>query len=182
MLLEFEPSLRDYFQWVAARTQDGRTFTWLDPVTGFLRGGVGYTDGCNTQFQGRAAIGAKIAMWAIFEAVFGVSGDPEDDVMEGVRAWNFVHDEFLMEGPAATAHLWAPRVSTLMVRSMRQVIPDVRVEAPPALMWRWLKGAEPVYVDGRLVPWTPKAKKGDEKDPMDALLLELAGGATATNG
>jgi hypothetical protein len=42
-----------------------------------------------------------------------------------------------------------------MVESMKVYTPDVAIEAPPALMRRWYKGADPVYRDGRLVPWEP---------------------------
>src|SRR6185503_12335028 len=51
-----------------------------------------------------------------------------------------------VEGSEQTAHLWAPRLGVVMVESMREYTPDVRVDAPPALMRRWWKGAEPTYI------------------------------------
>lgn len=169
--IALEPRLKDYFDWVARQTYDGAVFTWIDPLTGFQRGRVGYSDGCNTQFQGRAAMGAKRAMWRIFLACYGLSGDPRDACMVGVRLWNFVHDEFLAEGPEATAHEWAHRISEIMIEAMVTVLPDMTVQAPPALMRRWAKAADTVYKDGRLVPWEPKAAK-IEDDPMDLALEE----------
>jgi hypothetical protein len=35
---------------------------------------------------------------------------------------------------------------------MSEYIPDIQIAAEPVAMRRWLKGAEAVYVDGRLVP------------------------------
>jgi hypothetical protein len=43
-----------------------------------------------------------------------------------------------------------------MVEAMRAYTPDVRQEAPPALMTRWYKDADPVYTpDNTLIPWVP---------------------------
>ena len=43
-----------------------------------------------------------------------------------------------------------------MVREMQAVVPDVKINAEPALMRRLYKGAEPV-IDGagNLIPWEP---------------------------
>ena len=82
-------------------------------------------------------------------------------VLSGCRIILFIHDEFVVEGPEETAHLWAEEVSRIMVEAMKFYTPDVAIKAPPALMKRWYKDADPVYVDlpdgGRkLVPWEPK--------------------------
>jgi DNA polymerase-1 len=114
-----------------------------------LRGGCGFTSGANTYFQGLAADGAKFAAWLLFKAMYVDT----ESVLYGVRSWAFVHDEFLFEGPEETAHLWAPEASRIMVEAMRKYTPDVKIEAEPALMRRWYKDAEAVYIEGRLVPW-----------------------------
>ena len=71
----------------------------------------------------------------------------------------FLHDEILFELPEEDAHERAEEAARLMREAMEIITPDVRVTAVPALMKRWHKDAEPVYEDGRLVPWTP-----DEED------------------
>ena len=41
-----------------------------------------------------------------------------------------------------------------MVKTMQEYIPDVPIEAEPALMRRWYKDAAPVYDDsGKLLVW-----------------------------
>jgi DNA polymerase I-like protein with 3'-5' exonuclease and polymerase domains len=67
----------------------------------------------------------------------------------------FAHDELILEMPEEKAHEAALRQVEVMVASMKEYVPDVRVSAEPALMRRWYKDAAPVYVDGRLVPWEP---------------------------
>lgn len=137
-------------------------------VSGRVRAACDYSTSMNTLFQGLTADGAKMAMFALIcvcylgpdspatKTTFAPLGlDPADfGVLWGVRIWNFIHDEFLYEGDAATGHLWAPAASRIQVAAMKVFIPDVAIEAPPALMTRWLKAAEPKYdADGKLVPW-----------------------------
>ena len=123
-----------------------------------VRGDCTYTSGANTYFQGLAADGAKAAMWALYKACYlGILPDymeGETCHLTGVRMWAFVHDEFLFEGDETTGHLWAPQASRIMVEEMKKFTPDVAQGAPPALMNRWEKDAEPNYnEDGDLVPW-----------------------------
>ena len=136
-----------YFKWVSDQCQDGAKFTYEHPVSGRIRGYVGYTDGCNLQFQGRSADGAKNAMRLVMDHLFG------DAIDSGVHCWAFVHDELLLEGPEETATEWTSKISELMVEGMQPYVPDVQVEAEPATMRRWLKEAEPHYVDQHIIPW-----------------------------
>jgi DNA polymerase I-like protein with 3'-5' exonuclease and polymerase domains len=85
------------------------------------------------------------------EALYARRGEP----LYRVHPVLFLHDEIIAEVPEVTAHEAATRISEVMVETMRLFTPDVRVAAPPALMRRWHKAADPVYVDGRLVPWEP---------------------------
>lgn len=149
------PEMAEYFKMVGKAVENGN----ID-VTQFvskrIRGGCGYTVTCNTYFQGLAADIAKCAMWRLTKACYLNTESP----LYGCRVWNFVHDEFLLEGPEGTAHLWAPEVSRIMVQAAKEYTPDVAHAAPPAIMRRWYKGAEPVYDDqGRLVPWEPANKE-----------------------
>ena len=148
--------MRPYFDMISDATDnsiDGR-FTVRQLGSNRLRGGCSYTSGANTWFQGLAADGAKAAMWELYKACYIDHTSP----LYGVRMWAFIHDEFLFEGPEETAHIWAPVASDLMVKAMKKYCPDVAIGAEPALMYRWLKDAEPVYDNtGKLIPWTPGA-------------------------
>lgn len=150
------PESQDFFDMVSnmcntSPDPEGRWDLAL-PGCDFVRGGVGYTNGCNTYFQGRAAWGAKRVMWALLKACYLDEQSP----LYGVRPWGFIHDEFLLEGPETTAHIWAPEVSRLMVEGMEEQTPNICQEAPAALMHRWYKAADPVFdSEGRLLPWVP---------------------------
>lgn len=154
------PETAAYFGYLSSMSDMGSgRFTIQQVGSNRVRGGATYTSGANTFFQGLAADGAKAAMWALFKACYTETDSP----LFGCRVWNFVHDEFLLEGPDDTAHLWAPEVTRIMVEAMRAYTPDVRQAAPPALMARWYKGADPVYDDeGNLIAWTPFADLPDE--------------------
>lgn len=75
----------------------------------------------------------------------------------GSRAWLWIHDEGLLEVPEETAPAAAARLSELMVAALSYFTPDVKTAADPALMRRWYKDAEGVYVEGVLVPWEPES-------------------------
>ena len=120
------------------------------------RGGCSFTSGCNTYFQGLAADGAKAGIYAVTRESYGDMQSP----LFGVRQVFFPHDESFSEGRAETAPTWAPRIPAIMVREMKRYIPDIPILAEAALMYRWYKDAEPVYVDWygtqKLIPWEPK--------------------------
>jgi hypothetical protein len=77
-------------------------------LTGRVRAGVSYTQSKNTPSQGLAADGAKQALWDLLYAGFDVCG--------------FVHDEVLVELPAAGAAGKAREVERVMARSMEEVM------------------------------------------------------------
>ena len=113
-------------------------------------------------FQGRAADGAKRAGWYIAKECY--LHDPYRDgsgptPLFGARPVLFVHDEFILEVPVATAHEATMRLSEIMVAGMREVVPDVKVGTEYAIASRWYKGAEAAYDENkRLIPWEPKKK------------------------
>ena len=120
----------------------------------------------NSVFQGRAADGAKRAGWYLAqECYLGFSKYWPDDgrprsPLYGSRPVLFVHDEFILEVPIATAHEATLRQSEVMVLGMKEVVPDVKVGTEYAIARRWYKGASAVYDEHkRLVPWEPKEKK-----------------------
>jgi DNA polymerase family A len=77
-------------------------------LTGRVRAGVLYTEEKNTPFQSLAADGGKRALWKLLYA--------------GYDLYGFVHDEILVQLPAATAEQDARRVEQIMVRAMEEVI------------------------------------------------------------
>jgi hypothetical protein len=77
-------------------------------LTGRVRAGVSYTDGKNTPFQSLCADGAKLALWNLLYV--------------GFRVYGFVHDEIIVELPAATAEEEASRVAKIMVEAMEEVM------------------------------------------------------------
>ena len=123
---------------------------------GVVRGQCGFCDGSNLGFQGLAARGAKDALYRVAKESY--LAEP-GDALYGVRTNIFVYDEIIAEAPIATTHEAAHRISDIMVEAMHYYVPDVKVTAPPAAMAAWFKGADPVYENGRLVPWEPKPKE-----------------------
>jgi DNA polymerase I-like protein with 3'-5' exonuclease and polymerase domains len=113
-------------------------------LTGRLRANASYCARHNTVFQGLAADGAKLAMWALWRA--------------GYRIVNFIHDEFLIEVPAGSdlkSH--AERIRQIMIDGMRRVVPDVLIDVKYAAADRWHKDAEPVFdaTGEKLMLWQP---------------------------
>jgi DNA polymerase-1 len=128
---------------------------WVEvPRSQRRRGRVGYTQACNTPFQGMAADAAKDALFNVARECYVTPSSP----LYGSRPLVFVHDEIIIESPDERAPEAAVRLSEIMCEAMQGVAPDVPSAATPALCKRWLKGAEPVYDEaGRLVPWEPSA-------------------------
>ena len=138
---------RQYFEDVSRMTKlDG---TIVQVRSGRIRGDVTYTSACNSFFQGLTADGIKYAMWELCKRCY-----KSEVPFAGVYPWVLIHDEIIAEGPEDTAHEWGPAMSELMVKTMQEYIPDVPIEAEPALMRRWHKDAAPVYdSEGKLLVW-----------------------------
>lgn len=79
-------------------------------ATGRIRRETRYTDWRNTQFQGLAADGAKLALWRL--------------TVEGFRVVAFVHDEIVVEVPAETANNAADRITTIMREEFSRALPS----------------------------------------------------------
>jgi len=142
------PEMRKYFEYVSYTSEIG------EPVRQFMsnriRGGVGFTDGCNTRVQGLAADGAKRALFAVSRACYV---EPTD-ALYGSRVITMIHDELCLEVPTKTAHEAAMSCVDHMEREMLAVMPSIPVRATPALSTYWIKAAEPTYdATGRLIPW-----------------------------
>ena len=116
------------------------------------RGGCHYTAMCNSFFQGLGADAAKRALYLVVRACYA----DESSVLYGSRPVLFCHDEIVMEVlNDERAHEKAVEMSRLMCEGANEFLPNVPAKADPALMTRWSKEAQAVFVDGRLVPWSP---------------------------
>lgn len=148
------PEHAPYFERVAEVTRPPmwglpeRPFTFQQYVSGRLRGRCGYTDGCNTQFQGLVADIAKAALWEVAREAYAVPDSP----LYGSRPVLMLHDEIGIEAPEGKASEAAARLGAVIESVAREHAPDVRWEAEPVLVRRWKKGAKATKdAAGRLV-------------------------------
>src|SRR5690606_38306013 len=117
-----------------------------------VRGNLEYCQSANRYFQALASDAAKEALCRNTKEKY----TDRSSALWGSRPILFQHDEFIGESPEDVASDAANRVSEIMVTTLQEFCPDLAdaATAPPALMRRWLKGAEPVYdASGRLIPW-----------------------------
>lgn len=82
----------------------GKTVTTL---TGRVRGCAEFTESCNTQFQGLAADGAKLALYEVCKLYPVVA---------------FVHDEIVAEVPSDHPDIHRQNIERIMVREMDRVL------------------------------------------------------------
>lgn len=148
------PAYFDFMKRVCGHDRNYGTVTHL--FSERVRGGVHFTNACNSPFQGLAADCAKHAGFNIARAMYLTKGS----ALYGSRLVNFVHDEFIAEVPEDRAHEAAQETVRIMEESGKIWMPEVPPRAEPALMRRWYKKAEPVYdARGRLSPWAPKEER-----------------------
>lgn len=133
--------LHAYFERIARATRNDRLWTYVHPFTGRTRGGLGYSNGLNVQFQGRCADAAKVAMVLLTEDIYCHEGVL---AAHGVTASAFMHDEFMFEGPPMYLKEWTQRAEQLMIQGASVVIPDVAIRAEAQVMDRWQKKGEKV--------------------------------------
>ncbi len=148
------PEMKRYHDDLKAKFRHASEIDVLQVGSGRTRGACRFTQAANTYFQGLAADGAKRAMFRISEEGYVDATSP----LFGSRMVVFAHDEFILEVPEKAAAEAMERLAQCMVEGMAELVPDVKVSAEGCLMRRWYKGAEPVYVDGKLVPWEPQEK------------------------
>lgn len=144
------PEMRKYFEHIAQRIPHGCYGQITQLYTGRIRGGVTFTAGCNSLFQGLAADGAKAALFQVQNACLLNPDSP----LYGSYPVNFVHDEIIIESPEDRASEAAKELSKIMAVEFNKYVPDVPVHASPVLMRCWSKNAIPLYDDSNnLIPW-----------------------------
>lgn len=141
--------------------------------SGRIRGGLDYCSAANGFFQGLLGDLAKDAVRQISRECYdNTYRVPEMRYFNSVKSPYagmqsplygshlivFQHDEVIPELVESQMHDAAVRLSEVMVDSMRFYCPDLvsAAKAPPSLMRKWFKSAEPVYSNGKLIPWEPK--------------------------
>jgi hypothetical protein len=163
------PEHKPYFNYVGTLVGGGDWGTVMHLGSNRLRAGVPYTVACNSFFQGLAADCAKDAGFRLAHECYV----DVESVLYGCRIVNFIHDEFILEVPIERAHECSMRVVAIMEEAGRLWCPDVPPRAEPALMHRWMKAAEPVWCDGRLIAWTPEIGEIRKDKSNTAKILQL---------
>jgi hypothetical protein len=134
--------------------QRKRNFYCYDTPMGMHRAKCTYTAAANgCALQSPSAEGALGGVIEIMKAV--TIGDLAGHVFPSI----FIHDENFGEAvydDNITARIQV--MEEIMVRNMEVVTPNVKASVESALMLRWDKRAEPVWEDGKLVPWVPDDK------------------------
>ena len=117
--------------------RQGYPWRVVHPITGFVRGGCGFTDGANTGFQSLTAYYAKTAVFRVARARW----NPESPLY-GFKIWNFVHDEILCRGPASRAHAAAAELARVMCEAADEVLGGLHMKSDPWVSDTWSKFVE----------------------------------------
>lgn len=143
--------MEKYFEYCSNLMRGADTTKVTFVRSGLERDGVFYCAVCNGFFQHLAAMGAKNALYKVVRECF-----IGDSVLAGCRPVLFLHDEIGLEIPDDDlVHERVAILQQIMVDAMVEWIPDVPITCEPVVTRKWFKGAEPVYVDGRIVPCKP---------------------------
>ena len=122
-------------------------------LTGRIRANATYTAARNTQFQGLASDGAKLALYRLIRHKY--------------RVVNFIHDEVIIELPieGCDYNMEAQKISQIMIEEMQEVVPDVKIKVEYALMDRWYKSAKVLYDKDtqQLIPFTERHLKMEKE-------------------
>lgn len=161
------PEVGMYLDWVSAK---GYPWTLTHCITGFIRGGVGYTDGANTGFQSLTAYYAKTATARVAAARWD-----EASPLFGFKLWNMVHDELLCRGPAERAVRAAAELERIMCGAANEVLTDYPISAGGWVSDVWSKLNEDMCEGGKIGNYAEFVEqlraKGDKK--ANATLLSL---------
>jgi hypothetical protein len=141
-------------------------------LTGRIRGRVRYSQARNTPFQGLAADGAALALFAL--------------VREGFRVVAFVHDEVLVELPDEGGFVSegrVGRVEEILCREMEGVlVGGIPVACEAALGRRWDKKAKLFVRDGKVFPWEPPPPPPDQRNAQSRPAQRAVDRAGVTKG
>jgi len=131
------PEMRDYFRFIHTTIGD-EIGTIEQFVSKRKRGGVRFTQACNSMFQGLAADGAKEALFEVSRRCYT---EPES-ALYGSRPVMFIHDEIVLESPQDLASKAADELALVMRERMSRFTPDIPIKTTVAIMDRWYKEAD----------------------------------------
>lgn len=153
MWLDTYPEMVQYFKWLQTETDPNNKGLYVYHTPGLqrFRAACTYCAASNGMaMQSLSADGAKRSIaWLGRATAGGLAHDSDVSViLDQCYTAAFIHDEHFIAIPdddLATERALA--ISRLMRLSMLQHMPDMRIDADPALMRRWVKDAEPWWVD-----------------------------------
>lgn len=145
------PESRMYFKWIEALFGGLRTTSIRHFVSNRWRGNLGYTQACNSPFQGLLADAGKDAGFHIAKAQWVTTSS----ALYGCRTVNFPHDEFYAECPDTDqSHFAALELSAIMRERASKWMPNVVPSADAFVTRRQSKRAKPMYDERKmLVAW-----------------------------
>jgi DNA adenine methylase len=123
-------------------------------LTGRVRGRVRYSQARNTPFQGLAADGAALALFALAK--------------EGFRVVGFIHDEVLIELPDEGGYVSkavVDKIERIMIDEMGKVLGGLPVGVKSTLSTCWSKKAKRIVEGDRFIPWSPPEEKPPPPPP-----------------
>jgi len=129
------PEMHLYFEQVKRDVNAG---FMVHHYTKRRRGGVGFTDGANSYFQGLVADGAKRALYEVVRA----SWMKPDSALFGARPVLFIHDEIILEVPEPNASVAADELARLMIEGIKPFLPDLPIEVEAWCSRIWTKGLD----------------------------------------
>jgi len=147
------PEMKDYFKLISRKTRTGDAV--IEHVfSKRLRGGVNYTEACNTYFQGLGSDATKSAGFEISRQCYC---DPSSPLF-GCRIVNFIHDQFLLECKEEKADkaIWA--LKKIMEDYASIFLPDVPATVSEPMIGRcWSKDIKQCFDEsGKMIPWDKK--------------------------
>jgi hypothetical protein len=155
------PENREYFKIVGQMIDRQKGYGTIQQLMSKrIRGEVRFTAAANGFFQGRVAEAMKEVLWRLaMECYTGRETDKENrlngkrSVLLGSRPVMFLHDEPIAEHPEDGSESdRAERQRVIMVECLSRWMPAIPCTSSAVLIRRWEKGAEPIFVGGKLVP------------------------------
>lgn len=146
------PETKDYTGMVNRLLAGRKAVDVTHPLTGFRVAQRGYTALCNFFFQHLTATAMKAAFCEASKRCYAVPSS----ALYGYRLPLEVHDEFVGEGPEDSAHEAAIELSQVMQDVYNRFVPNTPLKVETCVSRFWSKAAEPVWQNGKLVPWEGK--------------------------
>ena len=171
------PEARIYFKKVGGMIPKGGDGVIQQLMSGRIRGGVRFTAAANGFFQGRVADAMKDVLFHLANECYTARCATKHahggsslctiqgrSVLGGSRPMLFLHDEPILEHPEDGSESdRAERQRQVVVEGLSRWMPDIPCTSQAVLMRRWQKGAEPLFVGGKLVPVCPEKVVVDGK-------------------